>query len=122
MGNNLSYSWSTVNGSILSGANSSMATVSQAGTYSLLITDQGNGCTATASIEVIQDADIPLANAALPDTLNCSGHPDKPERRRLHNREATSATAGPRRTGNIVSGATTLTPAVNQPGSYLSDC
>lgn len=118
MGNNLSYFWTTGNGSILSGANSSMATVSQAGTYSLLITDQSNGCTATASIEVIQDADIPLANAALPDTLNCLVT--------QINLNGTGSTTGSNisyswttANGNIVSGATTLTPAVNQPGSYL---
>lgn len=118
MGNNLSYFWSTQNGSILSGANSSMPTVSQAGTYSLLITDQGNGCTAIASIEVIQDADIPLANAALPDTLNCLVT--------QINLNGAGTTTGNNisynwttATGNIVSGATTLTPTVNQPGNYL---
>jgi len=118
MGNNLIYSWSTLNGSILSGANSSMATVSQAGTYSLLITNQDNGCTATASVEVIQDADIPLANAALPDTLNCLVT-------QINLNGAGSTTGNDisynwtTANGNIVSGATTLTPAVNQPGSYL---
>jgi len=118
MGNSLSYSWSTLNGSILSGANSSMATVSQAGTYSLLITDQSNGCTATASIEVIQDADIPLATAALPDTLNCLVT-------QINLNGAGSSTGNnisynwTTANGNIVSGATTLTPTVNQPGSYL---
>ncbi|MEQ1745483.1 MAG: gliding motility-associated C-terminal domain-containing protein [Saprospiraceae bacterium] len=117
-GNNLSFSWSTVTGSILAGANSSKATVSQAGTYSLLITDQSNGCTATASIEVIQDAQIPLANAALPDTLNCLVT-------QLNLNGAGSTTGNnisynwTTANGNIVSGATTLTPTVNQPGNYL---
>lgn len=118
IGNNLSYSWSTGNGSILSGANSAMPTVSQAGTYSLLITDQNNGCTAIASVEVIQDADIPLATAALPDTLNCLVTQIS-----LNGAGTTTGNnisySWTTANGNIVSGATTLTPTVNQPGSYL---
>ncbi len=118
MGTNLAYSWSTVDGSILSGSSSSMATVSQAGTYSLLVTDQSNGCTAIASVVVIQDADIPLATAALPGTLNCMVT--------QINLDGTGSTTGNNisynwttSNGNIVTGETTLFPTVNQPGDYI---
>ncbi|TNE62853.1 MAG: hypothetical protein EP344_04665, partial [Bacteroidetes bacterium] len=118
LGNNLIYSWSTVDGSILSGANTPMATVSQAGTYSLQVTDQNNGCTATTSVEVIQDANIPMANAALPDTLNCQVS--------QIDLDGTGSTTGNNISyiwttgnGNIVAGETTLFPTVNQPGDYI---
>lgn len=117
-GNNLAFAWSTLDGNILSGSGTSMATVSQEGTYSLLVTDQSNGCTASTSVAVVQDADIPLANAALPDTLNCLTT--------QINLDGTGSTTGngisynwTTINGNIVSGETTLSPTVNQPGNYI---
>ena len=117
-GNNLSYSWTTMDGSILSGANTSMPTVSQEGTYDLLLTDQSNGCTSVASVMVIQDADIPLANAAIPDTLNCLVS--------QLTLDGTGSTTGNNidynwttGNGNIISGNTTLNPLVDQPGDYI---
>ncbi|MBK8967313.1 MAG: gliding motility-associated C-terminal domain-containing protein [Lewinellaceae bacterium] len=118
MGNNLLFSWSTLDGNILSGSGTSMATVSQEGTYALLVTDQSNGCTASTSVEVVQDADIPLANAALPDTLNCLTTQID-----LDGAGSTTGNAisysWTTVNGNIVAGATTLFPTVNQPGNYL---
>ncbi|TNE51118.1 MAG: hypothetical protein EP344_16640 [Bacteroidetes bacterium] len=46
--------------------------VSQPGTYVLLVTNPGNGCTQTDTVQVLQDANVPIANAGQDLTLNCS--------------------------------------------------
>lgn len=71
-GSNITYAWSTTDGNILSGANSLNPIVSESGTYTLLITDTLNGCTATTSVNLLQDTLAPIANILSPeDTLNC---------------------------------------------------
>ena len=71
-GPNMSYAWTTADGNIVSGANTSSPTVDAAGTYSLLVTDTDNGCTATASTAVIQNAPV---SAAFDDVVHvlCDG-------------------------------------------------
>ncbi|MEO0625901.1 MAG: choice-of-anchor L domain-containing protein, partial [Bacteroidota bacterium] len=49
------FSWSSTNGTIVSGSTSNVATVTE-GNYELLVTDQTNGCDATFSTQV--DADF----------------------------------------------------------------
>ena len=49
---NLTYQWATTNGSILSGGNSSMPIIGQAGTYQLTVLDDENGCQATDAIVI----------------------------------------------------------------------
>lgn len=51
-GSNFAYAWSSQNGVIEAGRNSSTATVAGSGNYSVLVTNQDNGCTAESSIEV----------------------------------------------------------------------
>lgn len=67
----IQFSWSTPNGQILSGANSATPQVNAGGTYNLLVTHLGNGCTATASVVVVQDPDLPTISLSTPDTLTC---------------------------------------------------
>lgn len=71
-GPNMAYAWTTANGNIVSGANTTTPTVDAAGTYSLLVTDAENGCTATASTIVIQNAPV---SATFDDVLHvlCNG-------------------------------------------------
>jgi len=46
------YAWTTADGNIVSGANSATATVDQAGTYTLTVTNTLNGCSGTDIVEV----------------------------------------------------------------------
>jgi gliding motility-associated-like protein len=48
----LSFQWNALNGQVLSGAQMSMATVSGAGVYELIVTDALNGCSASATVTV----------------------------------------------------------------------
>jgi len=71
-GPNMVYSWTTANGNITAGADSPTPTVSAPGTYTLLITNQLNGCTASSSVLLQQDTTAPFAQMITPaDTLNC---------------------------------------------------
>jgi hypothetical protein len=59
-GANISYAWTTQNGTIVSGADQLVATVSAGGTYTLQVTDATNGCTSTSSAVVVADTALPV--------------------------------------------------------------
>ncbi len=115
-GDNFAYNWATVDGVILSDANTLMPTVASAGTYTLTVTNTLTGCTAMASVSVTQDTQLPIISAGEAAVLTCSitslvltGTGD------------TSSSISYNWTtadGNIVSGATTLTPTINAAGTY----
>ncbi len=115
-GGNLSYQWTSPNGNILSGNTSPNPIVNQAGTYTLLVTDAGTGCTSSATVNILSDLSPPLASAGQPQTLNCLQTSVQ-----LQGSGSTGAgfstqwTANP---GSIVSGANTYTPVVNAAGAY----
>lgn len=68
------FSWSTANGQIASGANSPQPTVSLPGTYTLMVTDPFNGCTATSSSTVAPNEVIfPEPAIELPDCTDSTG-------------------------------------------------
>jgi len=66
---NLSYQW-------LNEANAEVGTgatidVSQSGTFTLVVTDDDNGCTSTDTMDVIPDEDKPIIDVAAIDILTC---------------------------------------------------
>lgn len=67
------YQWSTTNGNIVSGANSLSPTVSQAGTYDLLVTNTSNGCTTLESAPVTSNDDTPNAADIQERAVSCFG-------------------------------------------------
>ena len=65
----LTYTWS---GPGLSGGQGTLQpTVNAPGTYTLLVFNSANSCSATLSVPVIQDIAPPTANAGQSATLNC---------------------------------------------------
>lgn len=54
-GDNFTYSWTSAEGNITSGANTNMAEVDAAGDYTLLITNTENGCTSEQTVSVALD-------------------------------------------------------------------
>ncbi|MEK7257536.1 MAG: hypothetical protein AAB316_22465, partial [Bacteroidota bacterium] len=118
-GANISYFWSTFNGSIVSGETTNSATVNAVGTYTLTVTfDNGSAtCTDDATIDVLPDPNLVFANIAPPQEINC----DFPTVTLDANGSSVGATISYLWTtldGNIVSGETTLTPVVNEGGLY----
>lgn len=102
---------------VVSGSATLMPSVGASGNYTLIVTDQTNGCTATASATVFSDTLRPTVVVAPPGLLTC-----------LSTElllDATASSNGPNFTldwtttsGQFVSGKTTLSPTVNQPGQY----
>ncbi len=84
-------------------------------TYGLTVTDLDNGCVNIASIVITENIAVPTANAGADDTLNC-----------LNATLVLDGTGSSTGAGieylwsgtSVVSGATTATPTINQPGTY----
>ncbi|MCC7465363.1 MAG: gliding motility-associated C-terminal domain-containing protein, partial [Saprospiraceae bacterium] len=114
----LTYQWTASNGgNILSGANTLSPSVNQAGVYTLTVENPVNGCTSIDQVQIFNDLNAPVANAGTAATLTCNV---------LQTSLNGNASTGPGFSyqwtaaggGNIVSGATTLNPLVNEPGVY----
>ena len=101
------YSWSGPG--IVSGGTTSTPTVNQPGTYTLTVT-AANGCTATANTTVSQNTVAPSPTASNTTTLTCTTTTAS----LTGGGGGTYSWSGP----GIVSGGTTSTPTVNQPGTY----
>ena len=116
-GNNYQISWSTNNGTIVSGENTYSPVINAPGTYTLLITNTDNFCTATDNVVMLQNVNAPLAVAAQPQTLTCAVP--------SINLNGFGSSSGTNFTylwttqdGTITTGDSTLTPAVTEPGTY----
>lgn len=72
---NGTYSWSTNNGVIAYGANSATVGVSKGGTYTLILTDQNNGCSSNETVEVAE-IDLPTGIIDSLAGVSCFGGTD----------------------------------------------
>jgi gliding motility-associated-like protein len=117
LGLGYTFSWSTANGSLTGPPNTPNTTATSAGTYNLSVTNTGNGCSATETIEVADLTAFPTIVPGAADTLSC---------RNLQS-EIVGTIVNPSQgqfswttfEGNIISGANSLAPTVNQPGWYI---
>ena len=66
----ISYAWTGTG--IVDGADTNVPTVNEGGTFTLTVTDNANGCTTTATIDVDDDRELPTADAGLTDVVNCN--------------------------------------------------
>jgi len=66
----VTLNWSSDDGTILSGINSTSPEVDAAGTYTLTVTDNGNGCTAISQVTVLEP-DTPTDASILIDQPSC---------------------------------------------------
>lgn len=117
-GPGFTYAWQTTGGNIISGANTASPTINQPGTYTLTVTDLGNGCSATAIAQIASNTAAPVISAASPQTLTCAvaqvplnGTVSQPPNGFSVNWSTSN--------GQFVSGQNTLAPIVSAPGIYL---
>ena len=68
-GSNLAFQWFDQNNLLVD--SQAITQVTQPGIYTLIITNQENGCTASSSVDVTPDANLPTAIIDLNDVLNC---------------------------------------------------
>ncbi len=113
---NVVYNWVSLNGNIISGNDSPNPVVSEAGDYTVIVTNPQNGCTDDATIVVTVNTAAPAAIAIVNGELNCITSQLVINGSNSSNTGNFSWTAA--QGGNIVSGANTLTPTVNKPGLY----
>ncbi|MBR9922527.1 MAG: T9SS type A sorting domain-containing protein [Bacteroidetes bacterium] len=117
-GASISYQWSTTDGIIESGDDTTQPLVSAAGTYQLEVTDQANGCISLSTVVVTEDVAPPPADAGADASIDC-----------IHVTailDGSGSAQGPNITyswsttdGNILAGADGLNPEVDAGGTYL---
>ncbi len=112
---NVTFSWSTTNGTIAGSTTGTGILAIAPGTYQVVATNPINGCTSTLSAIVLTNLVAPIAAIQLPDSLTCqqtsvvlSGAGSS----------VGSSMAYQWTGGNVVSGANTLLPIVNAAGNY----
>ncbi len=66
----VTYQWSTIDGSIVAGANTLFPSVDASGTYQLVVTNTAN-CSDTSYVFVDEDMNPPLADAGADQTMQC---------------------------------------------------
>ncbi len=113
------YQWSTVDGNIVSGADTRYAVVDAPGTYSLLVTNTVTGCTATAEVVLTVANNPPTALAQTVDSISCytptaivsgAGSSTGP-----NIQYAWTASAG----GVILGGQNSIQATAGAPGTYI---
>lgn len=116
-GPNFTYLWTTLNGSITGDPNQINTTANGASTYLLTVRNTENGCQSFQTVQVLIDTVPPVAFAGPPGNINC-GNPQTIL-------DGTNSSNAPffnyqwtTQGGNILQGANTLTPLVNQGGVY----
>jgi gliding motility-associated-like protein len=100
------------------GTNSLTPTVDSAGKYWLIVRDVTNACVDSTSITLNRNMNRPVAKASVIDTLNCVNITIP-----ISGRGSTLAVGTTYQwtttNGNLLSGTTSLTPTVNEPGLYV---
>lgn len=111
---NATYQWV---GPGINAGNQNVAdpSVAMPGTYTVTITNPGNGCTNTATVSILSDTALPTANAGADLTINCT--------------QPTTSLQGSGSPANVVylwtgpsitpANQNQPTPAVSQPGTYI---
>jgi len=118
LGPDFNYRWTTADGSILSDTFGPSPTVTEAGVYTLRITNATNGCFADSSLRISENLSTPVANAGTGFILTCDTSQDT-----LDGRNSTQSltleydwsTAN----GNILADTNTLRPVIGAPGNYI---
>ncbi|MDO8366716.1 MAG: gliding motility-associated C-terminal domain-containing protein [Saprospiraceae bacterium] len=113
----IGYQWSTPNGQILSGGNTANPIIGASGNYSVIVTDNLNGCTSTDQLLISEDVILPTAIIASPLTLSCAVQ--------QVSLNATASSPGANfdydwttPSGNFVSIQNPQQPVVDEPGIY----
>ncbi|MCB9285014.1 MAG: choice-of-anchor L domain-containing protein [Lewinellaceae bacterium] len=116
-GSNFTYTWTTTDGNIQSGANTLSPVVDAAGLYALEVFNQDNGCSTTDEVVITTGVSYPAAVAGSADPLTCAV-PAIQLDGAGSDVGANFVYSWMTADGNVISGGNTLTPLVNQPGTY----
>lgn len=113
----LFYEWQTQTGNIDGATDQATANATIAATYTVMVTDDNNNCSATTSIEVVREEAFPTADAGPDGFLTCEISQDTLDGTGSST-EAFMEYLWVTDTGNIVQNANTLMPIVDADGAY----
>ena len=115
-GANYVYSWTASGGGHILGSNTVLnPVIDEPGTYTLVVTNNTNGCTRSSSVTALEDVSPPVVDAGPGNKLTC----DITSLTLSGSSPGGNATYGWQTSGgNIVSGASTLSPQINRAGTY----
>jgi len=113
-GASIIYAWTGPG--IVSGGTTATPVVNAAGTYTLTVTNQSTGCSATSPVVVVSNTTLPIADAGADTSIACTNATVQ--------LDGSGSSSGPNFTYDwagpgIVSGDTTATPIVNMAGTYV---
>lgn len=111
---NALFSWSGPGGFTAATQN---INVQVPGSYTVTVTSSSNGCTATATATVVQNTALPTISIAAPGSLDCN-HPTIQLNALASAQGNNFGYQWTTANGNLVGGATTLTPTVSAAGMY----
>jgi gliding motility-associated-like protein len=115
---NFVYNWTASNGGNITGGNGTlMPQVNMGGDYLLVATNSDNGCTSTASVNVVQDNAAPTADAGADATLTCNLSTLTINGTGAGSNNLTYAWVASNG-GNILTGGNSATPTINSPGLF----
>ena len=110
--------WTTDDGNIVSGEDGLQAMIDAAGTYQIRLKNPVSGCADSASVRVAMDTIAPLAMILPPTPLDC-----RSTRQELLAGDSSQGDAfryaWNSAEGNIISGAASLMPVVDEAGTYV---
>ncbi|HKK76019.1 MAG TPA: gliding motility-associated C-terminal domain-containing protein, partial [Saprospiraceae bacterium] len=117
MGDNLSASWSALEGQAppVVGDDPLMATVTAAGAYQLTITNQETGCEGSATVTVMETRNAPTADAGQDVIITCPGTTNAVLDGSASSQGDSITYQWTSLSGVAVQNATTLAPSVSQP-------
>ena len=111
------YLWTTINGTIISGATTFAPTVGSVGNYYLEVTNINNGCSILDTVDVGIDTLHPIVNAGLDTLLTCS-HLQINLNGNLSDQGTTFSYNWTTINGGISQGNTNTTPTIIKEGVY----
>jgi len=118
MGGNITYDWTIVTDGGTSNETSQNITATAPGTYTLLVTNNDNGCTALNDVVITDDLDDPIVNIDAPATLTCEDDTQMLTASGSStggNFTYTWTTTG----GSITSDPNSQTATIDDPGTYM---
>ena len=117
-GSQFTYQWTTTDGLITADANTLYPTITQSGTYELLVTNTSNNCISTDVVTIQENLAQPSAQITTPEILDCITTQTT--------LNSTGSSAGAiydyqwtTNDGNILSGENGTSPVVDDAGTYV---
>lgn len=110
----MNYTWTTVDGNIVSGQGTTTLNVDQNGTYVLEVANTSNGCTSYANVSVSLDTITPTINITVPQVIDCNNPTVLLEAQSTTGITFAWSSLG----GNIVAGDNSSTSTVDEAGTY----